>query len=285
VWEAYNNVIRSHTPTSLETIANLYFNSEDYKKYSTRTKKNHQNYLKSLKRVFGDSDMAKAEPKHINDWRDARGKQARESANKELSFLRLVLDHSVTVGLLRDNPARKVKKLPMSQEEKQERRKARRKKYVTNRQYAAMYKIANPTIRAAMEILYCTGIRMGDLLRLQWKDVHDDYIDIEEGKTLNDYHKEMSPRLASALREARKIEPLSPFVIHNRRGQAYTEDGFGTTWQKIRVKLPEHDRFGIHQIRHKSITDWKGDKQQFSQHATEAMAKHYDDSIPKAPSH
>ncbi len=147
--------------------------------------------------------------------------------------------------------------------------------------------MAGPVLRASMEILYCTGIRMGDLLRLKWTDVDQEFIHIEEGKTMSEFRKEITPRLTVALALARKLPgvDLSHYVIHNRRGQRYTEDGFGTLWQYTRTKLPEHERFGIHLLRHKAITDWSGDRQGFSQHKTRAMVDLYDDSIPASPSH
>jgi integrase len=285
IWDEYDLIVRSHRPHSLRTIAETYFDSVIYEKYAPRTMKDHRNHLKSLEKVFGDSDMSRAQPAHITAWRNKRGKVAKESANKELSFLRVIMDHAVEVGLLQSSPAKLVKKLPLTKAEQDARRIHRRNSYVTDAQYHEMHKQAGTTLQAAMEILYCTGIRMGDLLRLKWSDVHEDYIEIVEGKTINEYRKEISPRLSAALQKARKIKPLSPYVIHTGRGRKYTEDGFGTLWQYTRThKMPEHLRFGIHRIRHKAITD-ADDKRKFSQHKTQAMADHYDDSIPTSPSH
>ncbi len=290
IWEKYELVVRSHRPHSLQTIAESYFNSLTYQKYSPRTTKNHRDYLKSLTRVFGDSDFSKAKPVHITKWRNARCQVAKEQGNKELSFLRVVLDHAVEIGLLHDNPANKVKKLPLTKNEQVAKRKAKRDSYITNQQYDKFYQIAGPVLRASIEILYCTGIRMGDLLRLKWSDVHDGYIHIEEGKTANEYRKEITPRLEAALEQARKLPGvhLSPCVIHNRKGHKYTEDGFGSLWQYTRLRLLPQDRFGIHKIRSKAITDWKGDRKDkwmFSKHKTESMIDQYDLSIPTSPSH
>ncbi|MCZ6501379.1 MAG: hypothetical protein O6945_02570 [Gammaproteobacteria bacterium] len=52
--------------------------------------------------------------------------------------------------------------------------------------------------------------------------------------------------------------------------------------------MPDHERFGIHRIRAKAITDWAGsrqDKWMFSQHKSESMVDLYDASIPTSPSH
>jgi len=285
IWDEYERIIRSHRPHSLQTIAEAFFESIVYDKYAARTKKDHQRYLISLNRAFGDSDMSKAQAPDITTWRNTRAQVAKESANKELSFLRVIMNHAVEIGLLLENPANKVKKLPLTKVEQLAKRKVNRSSYVTNARYEVMYQAAGTTLKAAMEILYTTGIRMGDLLRLKWSDVHDDHIIIIEGKTDNEYNKVISPRLREALVQARKIMPLSPYVIHNQRGQAYTEDGFGSLWQYTRKKLPKHERFGIHKIRHKAITDWSGDRQGFSQHKTRAMVDLYDNSVPTSPSH
>ena len=96
----------------------------------------------------------------------------------------------------------------------------------------------------------------------------------------------------AALTLARKTPgvDLSPYVIPNEKGKKYTEDGFGTNWQYWRThkSVKEDDRFGIHKLRSKAISDSDGDRRDkwmFSRHKTESMVEEYDMTLPTAPSH
>lgn len=76
--------------------------------------------------------------------------------------------------------------------------------------------------------------------------------------------------------------PLS--VRQTRRG--FTEAGWQTAWGRMMrnaVKdgiLSQDDRFGLHSLKHRGVTDTKGDKKVASGHKTDAMLHVYDHSIP-----
>lgn len=304
VWERYRALQRKHIPTGLKALADAFIASERYKKYSERSAKNHQQYLTSLLRVFGESDFARARPKHINTWLEARGKTAKAQANKELSFLRLVLDYAVANDIIRANPARLVDKLPYSQEEKKAKRKAKQESYVSNARFDRVYKLMPLRGQISMELLFCLGIRIGDFLRLSVKDtqmfdeprlnnagrtIHG-IIDIDEGKGINEYSREITDRVLAALELARTIEGVrSPvYLMHNQKGQKYTVDGFETNWRRWMSKVPPNDRFTPHQLRAKAISDWDGDRRDkwmFSRHKTESMVDTYDLKKKIVPSH
>lgn len=304
VWAEYEQRKRKHLATGLQTIADDFINSERYKKYSSRTKKNHQAYLKSLLKYFPNSDFSRARPKHINDWLEARAKIAKEQANKELSFLRMTLAHGVMRGILLHNPAEKVAKLPLSQSEKKAKKKAKQESYVTDQQYDRVYPIMPLRGQITMELLFCLGIRIGDFLRLKVSDVHmyssarlnqmgiqtHGVIDIDEGKGINEYSREITDRVLAALQLAKTIEGIrSPtYLMHNEQGKKYTVDGFETNWRRWMSKIPEKDRFTPHQMRAKAISDWAGDRRDkwmFSRHKTESMVDQYDLSKKVVPSH
>ncbi|MFA1289664.1 tyrosine recombinase XerC [Xanthomonas axonopodis pv. nakataecorchori] len=70
-------------------------------------------------------------------------------------------------------------------------------------------------------------------------------------------------------------------------GDPLTKSGFQTAWQRmiknaLRDKiLNESDRFALHGLKHRGITDTKGNKKIASGHKTEAMVHIYDHSLPK----
>ncbi|EVT69035.1 integrase [Stenotrophomonas maltophilia 5BA-I-2] len=43
------------------------------------------------------------------------------------------------------------------------------------------------------------------------------------------------------------------------------------------------DRFGLHSLKHRGVTDTKGDKKEASGHKTDAMMHVYDHSLPVVP--
>lgn len=304
IWEEYEKRTQGFLSTGLQSIYNDFVKSERYKKYSPRTIKNHKAYLKSLLRYFSESDFSRAQPKHINDWLNHRGATAKEQANKELSFLRITLAHGVMAGILRTNPAEHVQKLPLSQAEKKAKKKAKQESYVTNAQFDRVHKLMPLRGQISMELLFCLGIRIGDFLRLKVTDIHmldepttnnqgrtiHGIIDIDEGKGINEYSREITDRVLAALELARTIEGVrSPSILmHNQKGEKYTVDGFETNWRRWMSKVPANDRFSPHQLRAKAISDWDGDRRDkwmFSRHKTESMVDVYDLKKKVVPSH
>lgn len=304
VWEEYEERKQGFLSTGLKSIAQDFMQSERYSKYSPRTKKNHLAYLNSLLKYFPKSDFSRARPHHINQWLEHRGKIAKEQANKELSFLRITLAHGVMVGILRTNPAEHVQKLPLSQAEKKAKRKAKQESYVTNAQFDRVYRQMPLRGQISMEMLFCLGIRIGDFLRLGIKDIQfyeqptpnkmgttvHGIIDIDEGKGINEYSREITDRVLAALELARTIKGVrSPtYFMHNEKGQKYTVDGFETNWRRWMSKVPKQDRFTPHQLRAKAISDWgesRKDKWMFSRHKTQSMVDEYDLKKKVVPSH
>lgn len=70
-------------------------------------------------------------------------------------------------------------------------------------------------------------------------------------------------------------------------GHALTVSGFNTAWQKMMRQaieagvLPAEQRFGMHGLKHRGVTDTSGDKKRASGHVTDAMVHLYDHELPK----
>tara|TARA_R110000824_G_C15144994_1_gene670382 strand:+ start:63 stop:1091 length:1029 start_codon:yes stop_codon:yes gene_type:complete len=296
IWDEYERINQTHKPHSLENLFAVFVESEDYKKYSQRTAKDHEHYMTQLEKVFGNSDMSSARPEHILAWRNKKAETAKTQANKQLSFLRIVLQYAISVGLLKSNPAKDVPKLSLTREEKI---KKQEDKYAminvaTDEKFIAMYDLlgrhlddyAPPMLQCYMELQYCIGERVGDGLSLEWSHIDDKEgrILIVQSKTLHRHNKIITPRVSAVLHRARRIQPISKYVIHNQQGKKYSVMGMRANWDRYKERLPKHLWFTSSSIRKMAISD-AVDKQLFSQHQTSSMAKHYDYSIPDAPSH
>lgn len=72
-------------------------------------------------------------------------------------------------------------------------------------------------------------------------------------------------------------------------GERLTEAGWQTAWGRTMrnaVKdriLSQGERFGLHSLKYRGVTDTKGDKKEASGHKTDAMMHVYDHSLPLVP--
>jgi len=304
IQDALAILLNADRPYSLKTLAKNWMASPYYEVYAPRTRKDHQRYLRMLLENFEKADFRRVEPRHIQAWLEKRGAIARDQANKQLSFLRLILEYATAGSLLRANPAKSVHKIPEPPAEKKAKRKAKVANQVTDAKYAAMYALGPDRIKFVMEMCYCTGMRIGDLRTLKKadivyyaapvKNVHGctvlGVLMVDEGKTYNEYMREITPRVDAALKLSLtfKGSARSANVLCTEDGREYTADGWSTNWQYWQKKLPPALQFSVHQLKAKAITDWKGsrqDKQLFSMHKSAAMVGVYDLGLKQAPSH
>lgn len=157
-----------------------------------------------------------------------------------------------------------------------------------------------PYLWAAMEIAYQSRLRGIEVLTLT--DAHDLGAGImtNRRKGSRDNITRKGTGLTAAVdalrayrsqvwtRKRREI-PLRPqdrFLFVAEDGDPLTRRGFNTAWGKLmRAAVYEgiitrEQRFGLHGLKHRGVTDSKGDKKQASGHVTDAMLNVYDHEIP-----
>ncbi|MBL4680847.1 MAG: hypothetical protein JKY88_09010 [Pseudomonadales bacterium] len=271
----YKRLTERENPSSLFFLIYIYKDTEAWERLSPVTQHDYEQSEKVLIKVFGNANMTAISQPHVRQFMDARGKQSRTRANRELAYLSNICAAAFERGLLLSNPCKAVKKFYEPP----------RNHYVEDAHYQAMLDISPIMIQVAMEIGYCTGLRQTDVLNMAWSQVRDG-LEIKLSKTGVDMIKELSPRLQAALNAARKLPGLaSMYVLHNQQGQRYTRTGFNSTWRRYNQKLPESMRFQYRDIRKKAITDWEGETKIFSGHKTDQMAARYKLNPIKSPSH
>jgi integrase len=77
-----------------------------------------------------------------------------------------------------------------------------RRRYVTEAEYAAAYKVMTPMVQCAMDLAVLTGLRPGDLLGLTRANLTDDGIEIATSKTGKRLLIEWSEALRIAVKRA-----------------------------------------------------------------------------------
>lgn len=212
--------------------------------------------IKGLRPVFGPAAPGDVKLKDVGRFLNA-GK-AKTLRNRQVAVLSTVFTHAVGVWYVDGcdhNPCLGLKR----------HQKGKRKRYVTDAEYAAVRELMPIQVRIAMELSYLTAQRQKDILAWKWADAEGLRMLVEQSKTGTRLAVRISERLALALEEAKRLKPDLPRVHiirqgkGKKRGQAYTGGGFRAIWQRIMRKYVAAggQRFTFHDIRRKALSDAK----------------------------
>ena len=280
VWVAYEKVIEGRK--NMLTFSQLwkkFLNSTDYADLAPRTQKDYLAHEKYLLAVFGEAEAKSIKPEHVRRYMDARGKKSRVQANHEHSSMSRVYRWGYQRGFVPGNPCVGVDKYPKPQ----------RDRYITDEEYLAIYDCATDPVKAAMEIAYLCAARVSDVLKMDWNQIMDKGIFIQQGKTGVKQIKAWTDRLHSAVNLCRKSGEDGA-VIKTMYGERYSYKGFNEAWRKARNAAGE--KIGrpldctFHDLKAKGISDYEGsgrDKQKFSGHKTESQVLVYDRKVKISP--
>ena len=277
VIEAYEALFRHDG--SVSNLWKQYSRSERYIRLKPSTQRDYEGAWRALEPVFGKVDGATLKPVHVRKYMDLRSSKKR--ANTERILLMNILAWGLEYNYLESNPVKDVKPFLMKA----------RDRYITDDEYQAFYLQSSPILQLFMEIAYICGARGQDIRTLKISDITDDGLLIIQAKTGKKQVKLWNDRLrgvvdaALALR-AKRLEKLaheSMFLIITTKGHAYTADGLKTTWAKARAKFAietesEKIDWTFHDLKAKGISDFDGDKQEFSGHKSRLMMERYNRS-------
>jgi len=257
------------TSGTFEELALLYQDSEKFKKLSPRSQTDYLNYHKRVNKVFGKVDVNKIQPVHIRKYMDKRGKKSEIQANREKAYISAVYKWGFQRGKADGNPCKGVESF---QEES-------RTRYITDKEYLAVYKAATAPLKIGMELAYLCAARKGDILNMTRSQLKKEGLYIKQSKTGKEQIKRLSPRLRAALKlSAGKIKSM--YLVHKADGGKYSVSGFDTLWKNaVETAGLKGAGFTFHDIKAKSISDYEGDKQKFSGHKTPKQAQDYDRKI------
>lgn len=174
VWLAYEKVVEGRKKLlTFQQLWKKFLNSADYADLAPRTQKDYLAHEKYLLAVFGDAEAKAIKPEHVRRYMDARGKKSRVQANHEHSSMSRVYRWGYQRGYVPGNPCVGVDKFPKPQ----------RDRYITDEEYIAIFTHATPAVKAAMEIAYLCAARVSDVLKMNWNQILDKGIFIQQGKT------------------------------------------------------------------------------------------------------
>ncbi|HEI8290893.1 tyrosine-type recombinase/integrase [Citrobacter koseri] len=280
VWIAFEKVVEGRK--NILTFSQLwkkFLNSTDYADLAPRTQKDYLAHEKYLLAVFGEAEAKAIKPEHVRRYMDARGKKSRVQANHEHSSMSRVYRWGYQRGFVPGNPCVGVDKFPKPQ----------RDRYITDEEYLAIYEHASEPVKAAMEIAYLCAARVSDVLKMDWPQIMDKGIFIQQGKTGVKQIKAWTDRLRSAVDICRSWGETGS-VIKTMYGERYSYKGFNEAWRKARAAAANYLGRPLdctfHDLKAKGISDYEGsgkDKQLFSGHKSESQVLIYDRKVKITP--
>ncbi|PKG50192.1 site-specific integrase [Halomonas sp. MES3-P3E] len=157
-----------------------------------------------------------------------------------------------------------------------------------------------------MEIAYLCRLRGIEVVTLTDANITEHGLLTNRRKGSRDNIVTWSPRLREAIDTAQKrradiwqkrgraipmMEDRRPLIV-SRNGDALRKSSFDSAWQRFVTRaleqgiITQEERFSLHDLKRRGITDTKGnrhDKQQASGHRSASMMDTYDLSVPHVP--
>lgn len=264
----YQKHIKQFQGDTTASLVNDYFKSKDFAYLKPRTQKDRKDYWKVLLPVFGHVAPNSIKPHHIRRYMDIRGEKSEAMANKEIKFFRVALGYGFERGMLAKNPCDGIRYF----------REKPRDRYITDEEYQNFYKCACDSLRIFMEISYTCAARGQDVRKILINDITSEGLLIIQAKTGKKQIKLWSNRLRAAVERARKLRqernPLCTHLMVNTRGKPFGEWELKALWKKARKEYGKCD-FTYHDIKAKAVSDFNGDKMEFSGHKSRSMMERY----------
>jgi integrase len=288
VWQAFRDISKKAV-LSCQNLADKYFESANFKRKKPKTRENYERSWKSLARSFAEVDATTVRPLHVRRYMDARGLMGEVAANRDFALFQNIFSYGYERGLVKMNPCIGVKKFAETA----------RDFYIEDSEYEMFLSLSTPIIQVFMELSYLEGARGQDVRGIMLTDVKTDGVYIQQEKTGKKQLKLWTPRLRDAVDQAlairkqvsekRKGKVVSLYLVVNMFGQPYAEGSLASTWQKNKKRIEQEHGLKIewtfHDIKAKGISDYEGNKQDFSGHKDPRMVDRYDRKTRRVLAH
>lgn len=220
------------------------------------TQKDQARQLKNLRRAFGHMDPNDLRQPHAIQYRDKRAQKAKTAANREMQLLKHVCTKAVEWGVAEVNRLRGMRMLPTKP----------RQRYVTDEELRTLRNLASPMVQCVIDLAVLTGLRRGDIFRLEKSDYGSDGLLVKPSKTADSTGVtmlfEVTDELKSVLERAISLPPRNrTCIVCNRKAKAYTKNGFDSVWGRLMRKATDPksasqvEKFEFRDFRRKSASD------------------------------
>jgi len=221
-----------------------------------------------LKRKLAEFAPEQVKGKHVAAIKMA-GADTPNMTNRVLSFLRTVFNYAVEWQLVDSNPCVGIKR----HEE------AKRKRYLTDDEFFAIRDAAGPRLQVILDLLYCTGQRIHDVLNIRRSDITERGILFRQQKTDAKLCVLWTPEMRAAVERAKTLygNVTALTLLHGRGGKAPDYKTVLLQWHTARLAAKVNDATP-HDMRAKSGTDTKrqgNDAQALLGHTSAQMTERY----------
>jgi integrase len=248
---AYTEAHRSRrTPTTgtMSGLIAIFRASSEFTGLSDKTRKDYGRYLRMIDDQFGDMPVAAIEsPKargEFKAWRDRLADKPRTADYAWVTLAR-VLSVGKDRGRISVNVCEGGGRLY---------RVDRTEKIWTNDHIASFCAVASSELQSALLIGVWTAQRQSDLLGLRWTSYDGTAIRLQQGKTGKRVTIPVGAPLKKWLDARRSTADSAMPILVNSRGEAWTPDGFRTSWGKAFIKSGIDDDLRFHDLRGTALT-------------------------------
>ena len=194
--------------------------------------------------VFGAVPLDRIDRTGVVRWFEGYSTTAPGGANSALLVFRQIMNHAISRGHIETNPTRGLKKNP----------RPKLTRFLSREEIGRLHEVLDryvrrrPTSKSQADIirlLLLTGCRRGEILKLRWREVGVDTLDLEDSKT--------GPRQVLLSPEARAIIERQPrsgnsWVFPSPVNPARARVDLGL-WKRVR-KLAGIEDVRLHDLRH-----------------------------------
>jgi integrase len=236
------------------TVASLidWYLVEVAPKKAPRTYKDNLKEAENLKKGLGHIPYTQLKPHHVAKYRDERGQDAPVRANREKALLSHVFTKAMERGMVDINPCSGIKRNPES----------KRERMIEDREFQAVYAIADVSVQRMMTLIYRTCQRPEDLLKAgpanikkidhQGEEIR--VLRIKQGKTGKTVDIIIAGDLETLIDEHLSAGTVWPNFVHTRAGKQFTYSGLVAMFSRY-VKKEGLTDFGMYDLKAKGATD------------------------------
>lgn len=221
-----------HTGT-LEEIISGYRDAPEFGLLAPTTQRDYRMWLDRISERFGEAALAAFEDRRMRrviiQWRDGWAAQPR-SADAASGMMGTLLGWAMENGLLTINVAAKIKKLHSVNKADQI---WEDRHWSAVEDHWATFPNRTDHIMDALRLARLTGLRLGDLVDLDWSHVGEKAIIFITSKRKG---RAVIPILPELREHLDKREHREGTILRSTAGAAWTTDGLKTGWQRAKPK-------------------------------------------------
>jgi integrase len=219
----------SQAMKTLETLADDYQDSVQFKTLGERTAKDYVRYLVKLKERFGTMPIEALADRRCRQeflgWRDKLADRSLRGAEYQFMVFARLLSWAKDRGITNDNPLEKIGKIYKSD---------RIDKIWTRDDEANFLKRAPESMVLPFVFAIWTGQRQGDILTMPWSAYDGSRLRFRQRKS----GRAMTIPVGGRLKEMLDAMPRTGIqIIQSGKGAPYTTDGFKSVWRRGCAKV------------------------------------------------